>query len=706
MFIRLLDHRDRDRGASAIEYAALILISALIVGLLVSLLPGQFAPRAETAICNLFNPDDCGPTEKPSGNGQGGTGGQNPGGQAPDGQPSNGQPPSGQPPNGQPPNGQPSNGQPPNGQGTGKGDPPAKPQEKPKEGGLFDSLWGGTKSVFGELWHKFKEDLGSLWGMARGSLCSTGLCIPDGDASIWHQLTPQGWWENFSDQWKHNWDIAINLAKAPVVSPYNWGKQAWQDLQDGNYVGAAWNGFWAITPGSWLIRPMIFGPRFEENLANHRYAAAVTDVVYNIGTLFIPTPTKITKLSKLGKVGKTGTEIGKVEKALDDVSKTAKAAEKAAKGGNLAKSRELLRQLAEKRQKARQEAKAAGCPIALGPPRRPGIPLTGVPAAVTAPPPATFTLTPGLPGNAANAPPAPLLASQAAVLPIAGPPCKEARQKKEAERAQQKALNDTRAALKTHLMGMGLTEQEAEALLAALQRAGNNGSESFDDLLKTLTTTGVNPQLNTSVTTAVKRIGEAAATGRVGDAGYADILDRINAQLASAKGSSLRVRDVQLEVENALSVIKTAPLKPGTKVELGAKGEVDLGNGYRVNLDAISDGDVVYVTGRGNRVVYHVDDTKGTWSAVVDKVTGKNINQLMNMGKWAQKDPKHREATYYVSSESKTDLNDIIESTDALNNLIKYKVGIQVNGRRYSPTDLKNARRQGSFDGIPGRPGY
>ena len=46
----------RDRGASALEYGALIVVAALIVGILYSLIDGTVRTKISEAITSLFNP--------------------------------------------------------------------------------------------------------------------------------------------------------------------------------------------------------------------------------------------------------------------------------------------------------------------------------------------------------------------------------------------------------------------------------------------------------------------------------------------------------------------------------------------------------------------------------------------------------------------------------------------------------------------------
>lgn len=66
--MRVSGARAKDHGASTIEYVALIVLAAGIVGALLSLsLPGKVETGAKTALCKVFSDGDCG-KQPPSGN--------------------------------------------------------------------------------------------------------------------------------------------------------------------------------------------------------------------------------------------------------------------------------------------------------------------------------------------------------------------------------------------------------------------------------------------------------------------------------------------------------------------------------------------------------------------------------------------------------------------------------------------------------------
>lgn len=61
----------RDAGASATEYAGLLLVAALVVGLLVAMVPAKVMTPTKSAICTIFSGDNCGRSPT-GGNGQNG----------------------------------------------------------------------------------------------------------------------------------------------------------------------------------------------------------------------------------------------------------------------------------------------------------------------------------------------------------------------------------------------------------------------------------------------------------------------------------------------------------------------------------------------------------------------------------------------------------------------------------------------------------
>ena len=57
--------RRLDRGAGTIEYAALVLVAAVLVGLLATGLPGGIVGGVRSAVCTVFQPENCAPGQRP-----------------------------------------------------------------------------------------------------------------------------------------------------------------------------------------------------------------------------------------------------------------------------------------------------------------------------------------------------------------------------------------------------------------------------------------------------------------------------------------------------------------------------------------------------------------------------------------------------------------------------------------------------------------
>lgn len=71
MRLRSLRRHQREHGASALEYAGLIVLAALILGALYSVIPGSLQTGVQRAVCTILRQGDCGAAPTGTGGGRG-----------------------------------------------------------------------------------------------------------------------------------------------------------------------------------------------------------------------------------------------------------------------------------------------------------------------------------------------------------------------------------------------------------------------------------------------------------------------------------------------------------------------------------------------------------------------------------------------------------------------------------------------------------
>ncbi|MFI6517207.1 Flp family type IVb pilin [Spirillospora sp. NPDC050679] len=718
--------REPDSGASAIEYGALLaLVTALVAVLLSSMLP-VFSTETKTKICQVFQGGACKTTIQAPG-GTAAKPGQHTdaNGRRVDanGRPvdANGQPfpvdAAGRPlgPDGKPlgidSNGRPvdSSGRPvdANGRPLGPDGRPLGPDGRPvdangqpvatsgqpvtadpnKWGPNWQQNYAGFTTPWDRFWAPINKSVNGFFdGLQRG--------IKEGVQGLLG-----GIWSD------------VKGVVEPFIHPIETVKGLW----------------WAVQHPKEAAISLVWDDESKKDWDSGHKVRAVTRAGWNVGSWFIPyydIAKAVSKIGKFNKIAKAAEAAGKLESAVSDASKTAKAAEGAAKAGDIGKYRKLLDDLQQKLRRVDEETKGKHCPVSLGPPptpqtRRPA-------AAVAGSAPGTPALARNLPFGAftwANGPPR---SDALALRPLALLRVLPGRARDCGDVAR--TVQDLKNALKPRLTALGLTEAEADALLQALRAARESTDKlhSFDDLIEILKRGDLKPPKAKALQDALKSAGRLAATGRVDEKSLAKSIERMREYALSEGSIAARIQEVDFEIRNALDALDKMPVYPGTKVILNVdKNTVaDLGRG-RVDTSPVDEVDVLYMTTRtpgrapgsvNQPPVLHMDDTKATWSAAKDKIlkalpgedgAEPKPSQVTKMGEWARKNPEQRQATYHVPD--KTDLESLFkdeESVKAFNLLAKHGVGLRINGRYYSPGDIKKAVQQGTFKGVPGKPEF
>ncbi|MFF9345778.1 Tox-REase-5 domain-containing protein [Streptomyces sp. NPDC014734] len=401
----------RDRGQTALEYLGLVLIVvALIAAMALSGLGGRITAELQSAICSLSGYScpasgdgpgrvEAGPGRNGgTGNGTagadggatvtGGTGATGGGNGGPSGSGNGGGDASGGSANGGNTGGGSTEGSPSGGAGVsgGTGGPddgrPGSGVDTYPEDGVepeadYDTPAPGEEGKGGDKGgdRADQEDCGG-WGFFgcawdRTTQVVKGLAV-DG---VWGDITgiidlfkPETWSgiADYGKQLGHEWTQDSKDAGD------KWGK--------GDYLGALWD--WGKASVNTVVKvgdTVFVGDEVRDRWNNGEKTRAVTDVIWNVGSLFIPGYDVAKVVGKVGKLGELGKIAEKVAKAVDDAGDAARRARKAAELGDLDGLRKAAKEADDAADAAEDAARRTGCVIASGPrPVRYGAGIAGV----------------------------------------------------------------------------------------------------------------------------------------------------------------------------------------------------------------------------------------------------------------------------------------------------------------------------------------
>ncbi|MFF1898468.1 Tox-REase-5 domain-containing protein [Streptomyces sp. NPDC058206] len=403
----------RDRGQTALEYLGLVLIVVALIGALVlSGVGGQITDRLQAAICSLTGTScevtGTGSDTVGAGKTAGGTdgGGSDAGGSAVAGGSDSGGADNGGAVAG----------------GTGAGSTGTGGANSTGTGGANGSGAGGANGAGGSTGGTANG--GAAGGSTTGSGGGTGG--PDGPGTDTYPETstePEatydtpvsdadsddsgdsgndgdkkedcGGWGFFGCAWDRTTQVVKGLAVDGVwgdvtgiidlFKPETWsgladyGKQlgsTWmQDSKDagskwdkGDYLGAL--GDWGKASVNTVVKvgdDMFVGDEVRDRWNNGEKTRAVTDVVWNIGSLFIPGYDVAKVVGKASKLGKLGKVAAKVAEAAENAGNAARRARKAAEVGDIDGVRKAAKEADEAADEAEDAARKTGCSIAFGP---------------------------------------------------------------------------------------------------------------------------------------------------------------------------------------------------------------------------------------------------------------------------------------------------------------------------------------------------
>ncbi|MER6190712.1 Tox-REase-5 domain-containing protein [Streptomyces cyaneofuscatus] len=222
------------------------------------------------------------------------------------------------------------------GDGDDGGGEQAEEQEDCGGWGFFGCAWDRTTQVFKGL------VVDGIWGDISGII---DLFKPE----TWAGLADYG--RQLGDQWMKD------------------SQGAGDKWSDGDYLGAIWD--WGKASVNTVVTvgdDVFVGDEVRERWNNGEKTRAVTDVIWNVGSLFIPGYNVAKVVGKAGKLGKIGKVASEIADAAGDAGAAARRARKAAEAGDLDGVRKAAKEADEAADSAEDAARRTGCAIASGPP--------------------------------------------------------------------------------------------------------------------------------------------------------------------------------------------------------------------------------------------------------------------------------------------------------------------------------------------------
>ncbi|MFJ9801693.1 Flp family type IVb pilin [Streptomyces wuyuanensis] len=663
----------RDRGQTAVEYTGLILLVAAIVAALVMSSVGErIAGRLQEAVCSLVGqscPADDGGGTPQADDGtdhttDGTTGDGTDGGTAEgDGDGAGGDATGGNS----------------GSEGGDEGGDPTDPYEPIGDAGTTADGSGGEGDGG-------REDCSGFWG-----------CTLDYGGQVLEGLFVDGIWGDVTDTWNtiiHPIDSISGLGDyfGSLGDVWTEGTAGAGDKWDrGEYWDALTD--WGGTGVDVVLKPlddMFIGDEVRDTWNRGEETQAVTNVIWNVGSLFIPGYGEVKAAAKLGKLGRLGRIAGAVTEIVDKAKDAAGRARKAADAGDAKGARDAADEAQEVADEAKEKVEeAGGCklvalggafvvPYGAGAPRPRGGPGSGTVVLAAAP------------GSVPVG-----FAGQETPTRCEGAEADDARaaqeQADEADRAADAAeLGDVAARVKRTIADgrdkqktpkedrFNLTEGGIDNLVAKAKDdpdpgKGEYGKEelaaALNDLDEMLKNRGIDNQTRGSLAATVLKAGDRH-------------------QLAEAMA----------EVRAALRAASEAA--EGTKV-YGAVGgkkgrqSVDMGDGTTVDVSDVDDVDVLY---RGKDGNVHAVEVKNTANAATKYTVPAQAKRLAD---WARQDGAvpPRVARYEI--EQRKDWHKIFDGyqTDRKNNVTpegtpartfaENGLGVRIAGQDFTPAQIR-----------------
>ena len=178
---------------------------------------------------------------------------------------------------------------------------------------------------------------------------------------IWGDVT--GIWDTVTDPGKA-WEGLKDYGSSLGDQWSEDAKDAGEKWENGDYFdaltdwgGASWN------TGVTVLDDMFVGDEVRDQWNNGEKTRAVTNVVWNVGSLFIPGYGEAKIVQKLGKLGKLG-------KLTENAAEAAADARKAARAGDVDAAEKAAKEADEAADAAEEKARQSGCTLVSAPGRR------------------------------------------------------------------------------------------------------------------------------------------------------------------------------------------------------------------------------------------------------------------------------------------------------------------------------------------------
>ena len=140
-------------------------------------------------------------------------------------------------------------------------------------------------------------------------------------------------------------------------------KDAGKKWSDGDYGGALWDWTGAsVKTGGTVLYDVFIGDDVAKDWNNGDKTRAVSHVLWNVGSLFIPGYDGAKVVEKLGDLGKIG-KLGKLGKFAEEATKAAEDAKKAAKAGDVEGAEKAAKEADDAADEAEKKARESGCTI-------------------------------------------------------------------------------------------------------------------------------------------------------------------------------------------------------------------------------------------------------------------------------------------------------------------------------------------------------
>ncbi|MFB7457404.1 hypothetical protein [Streptomyces sp. NPDC056188] len=460
---------------------------------------------------------------------------------------------------------------------------------------------------------------GAFFGCAGDQLKQVGEGVfVDG---IWGDVT--GIWDMVTNPG----DTLSGIADYGKQLGHDWmedSKDAGKKWSDGDYFGALWDwGGASLNTGGTVLWDMFIGDDVAEDWKNGEKTRAVSHVVWNIGSLFIPGYDVGKVAEKVGDLGKIG-KLGKLGKLAEKATEAAEDAKKAAKAGDVEGAERAAKKADEAADEAEKKARESGCSIAA-PARR--IPYGGG----------------GGPGGGAGTGTTVLAAGGPRYVVLAQEGCDEDA-KKEAAEARKKADEADQAA-----NGADLAHSK-DAAKKALDDEGVPYSKKNADDFAGRAKDNPDPdkkEIGTKDATRVlDEIEKLAKTPNVSK----EARSTLTSKILNAKNTD-ELAQARAEL-NAVQHAADAEAAAGTTVHTAVgkdfgKTEVDLGNGESVDISDVHDADTLY-KGKDGKV--HVVEVKNTGNATIKADFER---QVEDMARWQGKDGAGRAVRVDIATDEK-----------------------------------------------------